>query len=678
MIRGWLFFVTLWSCHTLIAQQDTTLSSTMLDDVVVVTGQYEPQSIRKSVYQVRTIPEQRIQAKASVNLQDLLNTELNFRFSQDLAVGSSNISMMGLPGQYVKVLVDGVPIVGRQGTGNDINLNQINVNTIDRIEIVQGPMAVSYGADAMAGVINIITKKAHQERLGISVRLHEESAGSEYGKDQGIHNQYIAANWSWDKLYVKGEISRNNFMGWKGSATGRDREWHPKKQWITSGVAGMKSDNLNVYYRLDYLNENIHNPGVFNNGEANDREYITNRYMHQVQGDAKLSKKISYNGAIAFTDFSRRTRTVTVHEATGDVRLSLAGQDKTAFTGLTARGTFQYKLSDKISLQPGYDVNRESGEGGRLIQGNHIIYDYAIFVSAEYSPNSFVSIRPGVRMIRNSQYDAPPAVASLNTKFVLSGKSDLRVSYGRGFRAPSLRELYFYFYDANHAIEGNPDLEAELSHSFNAALQWRPVVRTDLSADIQVSGFYNALDNMINTGYKAGSNTIVTYINIDKYRTQGVILNGTLTRRRFEMGVGFSYTGYYNEFEDGGDDLPSFTWSPEVNSTVTYNMDKAGLTFNAFYKYTGKLPGYNVMMEDGEEVIRLSEIEGYHWADVSAQKKLFKNIRLSVGMKNLFNVKRISSSVQNTGDAHSSGPVRPIGYGTSYYVNLLYTFSKPR
>src|SRR5690606_23632369 len=121
---------------------------------VVITGEVEPQSAKKSVYQVRTIPMERIQAQGSTRLQDVLNTELNIRFDQDLSLGGSNLNMLGLSGQNVKVLIDGVPMIGRQGVENEININQINVSSIERIEIVEGPMSVIYGADALAGVIN--------------------------------------------------------------------------------------------------------------------------------------------------------------------------------------------------------------------------------------------------------------------------------------------------------------------------------------------------------------------------------------------------------------------------------------------------------------------------------------------------------------------------------------------
>src|SRR6188474_272664 len=139
------------------AQEDTTKVKELSE--VVVTGQYKPQSAKASVYQVRTISKERIQKQGATKLQDVLSNELNIRFSQDVATGGSSISMLGLKGQNVKILVDGMPMTGRQGTSNEIDINQIDINSIERIEIVEGPMSVVYGADALAGVINIITRK---------------------------------------------------------------------------------------------------------------------------------------------------------------------------------------------------------------------------------------------------------------------------------------------------------------------------------------------------------------------------------------------------------------------------------------------------------------------------------------------------------------------------------------
>lgn len=654
--------------------QDSLKSFTMAE--IVVTGQYEPQSISKSVYQVRSIPMERIQLKGATNLQDVLNTELNFRFTQDLALGTSSITMNGLPGQYVKVLVDGVPVVGKS-SGNEINLNQINVNTIERIEIVEGPMSVAFGADALGGVINIITKKAYDNNLSLSARLQEETIGDEYGGSKGIHNQYVAAAFSRKQWYGKLEAGHNQFGGWTGNATGREKQWHPRTQWLGAGVAGFRKDGLNVYYRLDALRESIYNPGEFQGNQAFDQRYNVTRMMHQLQGEASINERLTYNGAFAFTDYSRKTQSVNVDKDTGRETLSLGDgqQDVTSFDGLTARGTFQYKLSPKISVQPGYDINMESGSGGRLKEGTHRLQDYAVFASGEYKPNGWLSVRPGVRAMNNSQYDAP-VVWSLNTKFNLSSRTDLRVSYGRGFRAPSLRELYFDFFDASHSIEGNPNLKPEYSHNFNSSVNWKSIAHGNVSLQHTLSGFYTLVDDMIANGYLPGNSVVTTYINVAHYKSKGGMITTRLRYNDLEVTGGFSYTGRYNDFEEDNIELPAFVWSPEANASVSYLFRKLGLSLNAYYKFTGDLPYYEVAVIDSEEVVRQAEISSFHWADASVQKKVFEYLDITLGARNLFDVKHVQNTTMNAGGAHSSGVLRPVGYGRSFFVTLNFQLNK--
>lgn len=642
-------------------------------DEVVVTGQFEPQSARQSVYRVRTISMERIQAAGATRLQDVLNTELNIRFAQDLALGGSNLSLQGLSGQNVKVLIDGVPMIGRQGTGNEININQVNVNTIERIEIVEGPMAVIYGADALAGVINIITKKPESGRWSGSVKLHEETVGTEYGLKQGIHNQSVSLGYSKHYFYTLADFTHNYFGGWRGSAEDRDKEWHPKTQWLASGLAGYKTDNLDVYYRLDYLNENIYNPGLFSGIEAIDQRYITNRFMHQVQGTYLFSDKLKYNGALSYTDYSRKIQTVTVNKNTGDVRLALdpSLQDLTQFDGLTFRGTFLYKVSEKLSVQPGYDFNLESGSGGRLAEGISSIGDYAFFVSAEIKPNHWLSFRPGVRMVKNTAYDAPPFIPSVNAKFQLTTKHDLRLSYGRGFRAPSLRELYFYFFDASHSIEGNPDLKAELSHSFNASWNAKWFMSGDVKLSTALTGFYNTVDNMIGFGVKPGNTNITTYLNIEKFKTTGFTWLNTFTYKNLELGAGIGYTGRYNQLIETSEVPDEFLWSPEINGSIVYAIPALGASFSFYYKYTGRTP---FLATDVTGLTELNETEGFHWADLGIQKSLYKKLNLSAGVRNLFDVTRINNMAADGGPVHGGGLTRPVGYGRSYFINLSYNF----
>ncbi|MEL6132646.1 MAG: TonB-dependent receptor plug domain-containing protein, partial [Bacteroidota bacterium] len=123
-------------------------------DSVVITGQYTPQSLDQAIHPIRTISAEKIERMAAVNLGDVLENELNIRLSQDNILGQS-LSIQGLSGENVKILIDGVPVIGRQN-GN-IDLGQLNLLGIERIEVVEGPLSVNYGTQALAGTINLIT-----------------------------------------------------------------------------------------------------------------------------------------------------------------------------------------------------------------------------------------------------------------------------------------------------------------------------------------------------------------------------------------------------------------------------------------------------------------------------------------------------------------------------------------
>jgi outer membrane receptor for ferrienterochelin and colicins len=359
-----------------------------------------------------------------------------------------------------------------------------------------------------------------------------------------------------------------------------------------------------------------------------------------------------------------------VDAVTGEETLSLAPgqQDETTYDALTLRGTFQYKLSDKLSLQPGYDINFESGSGGRLEEGTKRIDDYGVFLSGEIKPFCQVSIRPGVRIVKNSVYDAPPALPSLNIKFQPGVRHEIRLSYGRGFRAPSIRELYFYFFDSNHSIEGNENLEAELSHSFNASWDWHIAKKSSFTYTTTVSGFYNKLSNMITM--IVGSGNVYSYGNISKSETQGLVFNNQVISGPLSVSTGLSYTAQYNPYVDENPTLPEVTWSPEVNSNVSYRFAKAGLTASVFYKYTGKTPYYTT---NADNEVYQAQSAGYHWADASLQKTFLKRFDVALGVRNLFDVTTIQDTAVSSG-AHAPASARSIGSGRSFYTTLTVNF----
>ncbi|KIO77187.1 TonB-dependent receptor [Pedobacter lusitanus] len=694
---GLLLVIIIIFTATANAQKKSAVSKQKKDTVannlkeVVVTGEYQPQSLKNSVYRTRIINAERIRLKAAANIQQVLNTELGFRFTNDLTVGTSDVQMMGMSGRSVKILLDGVPVIDRSDARE--SLNQIDINTVERIEIVEGPLSVSYGSDALIGVINIITKRPGKESLNINARVQEETVGKEYspfGKT-GSHMQHIGGGWGNKGWSVLAGLTRDDFRGFHVPAILATPEqivadanrWKPKRKWMANGKIGYRDDNFNIWYRLDYLDENIDNRGgyIVNANKSINQQYITNRYIHQVQSEYRFNDRLFLSGSLAYNNLTRSTQTTEHDFATGTDRITdgQGQQDVAKFKSGALRSTLVYKLSDQISFQPGIEINID-GASGQRIKGNPTITDYAFFISSELNVIRGLTLRPGFRFIKNSVYDAPPVVPSLNAKIILTDKMDLRLGYASGFRAPALRELYFDFIDANHKILGNENLKAEQSNNFTASLSLTTAEGEGFSAKTVWSGFYNNIKNQIDFLSSATDPTLSELINLERFKTTGGTLENTLIWRNFQATLGFSMIGTYNRLSEQAEtfgESPEFVWSPEVNTNLTYSLPEWGTTVNLSAKFNGTRRRYENYSDNNVQKLRLAKIGSSTFADLMITKRLFKSLNLNAGVNNLFNITTLSNSASGGTGAHNVGgqPV-PASYGRSYIVGLSYNWSK--
>jgi outer membrane receptor for ferrienterochelin and colicins len=395
--------------------------------------------------------------------------------------------------------------------------------------------------------------------------------------------------------------------------------------------------------------------------------------MQQVQATYFVNNKLSLQAQSSYTIYSRAVSSTIVSQKTGAVSLdpSAGSQSVVDFNGFTFRATAQYKLSGLISFQPGTDINLESGKGERLKEGKNDVNDYAFFLTSEITPNEKINIRPGIRVIQNSVYDAPPFVPSINTKFALNQNLDLRLSYANGFRSPSLRELYFNFIDANHKIIGNPDLKAETSHSFNGSLNWKKSVSNGAIYSISLSGFYNNVKNLIDYAFSATTDTVLM-ANIANSKTRGATLSASYRFGHWNITAGTSLTGFYNDYSATDESLPVVLWSPEATTAISYSFNKAALDVNLFYKFTGRKPYYAT---NANQDIVLARLNNYHMADFTINKKLFRYFIINAGIRNLFDIKGVTSTLAS-GGVHGSNGITNIGYGRSYFAGLAFNWEK--
>jgi outer membrane receptor for ferrienterochelin and colicins len=682
MKKNYALLLSLFITQHLIAQQDTLTSKSL--DEVIVTGQYKPQSLKKSVYQVRVINQERIKLSAATTVQQVLNTQLGFRFSNDNTLGTTDVQLMGMAGRNVKILLDGVPLIDRGDTRE--SLNQVDINTIERIEIVEGPMSVSYGSDALAGVINIITKKYVKDNLSVTARLQEETAGSEYYpfSYKGVHQQNVGINYKKNNWALTVGGTHNDHDGFGGDDYGRGKTWKPKEQWLGNAKLGYSKGAFNVYYRIDALKEDIlsRNPINYSNYKAIDQQYITNRVAHQLQGGYSFNKKLQLATILGYTDYKRQTKTVRhdFEKNTDELTTGAGEQDIAKFNSFVFRNTLQYQVSNKVSLQPGIDINREEARGERIM-GNPVITDYAAFISAELKPTDKINIRPGLRFIKNSVYDAPPVIPSINTKFVLNSQFDVRLAYAYGFRSPALRELYFDFVDANHNIVGNPNLKAEYSNSFTGSLNFTAVPKNNIYYSASLGGFFNDFNNQIDFALASATSNQYTYFNVNKAKTTGGTFENKIAWKNLDAGLGFSYIGYYRKLYDDKDyikeDTKDFLWSPEINASVSYAVTSLKTKLSVFYKYTGKKPQYVTGNNaSNQSVLYIAETAGYNLADFTAYTTVNKYVSVTAGVKNIFDVSNVNNSAAASNSIHSgAGPVA-ISYGRSYFIGLNFQWHK--
>ncbi len=661
--------------------QVTEYKDTVQLKEVVVTGQYQPQSIRQSVYKIRTIDRKKLEQRGVTSLIEALNMENGIRFSTDQTLGETDIQLMGVSGQNVKILLDGIPLVDRGATRQ--SLSQIDINQVERIEILEGPMSVVYGTDALAGVINIITRRNQpKEQWQLTARILEETSGTAYSpiSGSGIHNAGISSSWQNKGWRIAGSVTRNSFGGWTGNAIFPAMEARPKDQYLGGIQMGKRTTNSDTWYRLDVLDEKLTSIGAMNtnNYKGKDQFFLTRRYTHQLQHEWRIKPSLKWQTAASYQQYQRNTETYQQDYTTGIATpVYGAGEwDRSVFNTLFLRSTMNWYAGSTWALQPGIEWKRDQTSGERIL-GKPVIMDYSFFITGEWKPNEVLQIKPGIRISKNSVYDAPPIIPSINARIRMNDRMDLRLSYAQGFRAPILRELYFYYFDANHAIQGNPDLKAETSNSYMAVINWYGK-QEQKPWKTAASFFYNDFRNRI--GMAAGQNNVFTYINIDRFKTIGGGLEQTLGIGNLQATIGFQYIGRYNQYADDPTftetALPEFVWSPELNTQIQYELPKQGINIGFYYKYTGALPNYQTRVNATTQAqeVYLTKLSAFHWADLTASKRIGRSWQLQAGLKNLFNVVRLQNSSAG-GGAHSDGGPVLTGFGRSAFIGITYTLS---
>ncbi|PIF06234.1 MAG: hypothetical protein CSA36_02630 [Draconibacterium sp.] len=632
---------------------------------VVVTGQFKPVSADKSIYDIKLIGKERIESKAANNLSDILSDELGIRLSNDPATGTS-MSLQGVTGENIKILVDGVPVIGR--LDGNIDLSQLNLENVSQIEMVEGPMSVIYGSNALGGVINIITEKSSRAQYKTNVNSYYESIGTyNFNFLTSIRNKK-------NTFEING--GRNFFSGYSLEDT-RSKEWKPKEQYNAGATYYYTAKNTRIRLKSDFFRERLldrNEPFPPYYEKANDTWYKTFRFNNSAEINGKINENSGFNILTAYSLYKRQKQKylIDLTDLSKTLTTSSADHDTSSFNALVLRGTYNFTPESGIfSFQSGFDINYEAAQGKRIENGRENIGDYAFFASAMFKPVEQITFQPGIRVAYNTRYKAP-LTPSVNLMYK-PGKMTVRVSYARGFRSPSLKELYLFFYDSNHQIEGNKNLKAERSNSFNASANYK-FTKGKSTLVFNLKPFYNVIDNKISL-VQVDPDNLLHYRNENtgKFSSLGFEISGSLYHSSLlNIRAGYSRIGRKDDSFNSNKYIYSNNWNTSLDVDFMRNMAK----FSIFYKYSGKYPTYYYNSSDE---VTIGYINKFHNMDMSLMKKFWHSRFIAtVGVKNIFDNKEIGRQGMSSGTGHgsSAGVSSLVGWGRTFFASLKINFVK--
>lgn len=634
-----------------------SLHSTLQE--TVVTGVSKPVRLQNALSQYRVITKAAMRAQGAVSVADALTTQLNININTDAILGA-NTSMQGLGGDKLKVLIDGLPVNGREN-GN-IDLGQLSLNNVSKIEVVQGPMSVLYGSDALGGVINIITD---QQRRKASL-----SAGFNY-ETVGKYNVDVAGGFRLNKHHsIQAGLGRNFSDAYGYTDTlypRRARTFKPKEQLLGNVKYQFHSKSgMGMTVASDLVKETITNRGSVIGwpyaATAVDEYYKTSRANNRVSINGKLGKTgvWRFDNGYAYYRRIRESQLKDLITLAERRDTALGTQDTSRFDDITLRSNYANSWKG-LRFDGGYDVLLQTGKSGKFGGLDHSAQNYALY--GNFATSFFkesLTLQLGLRGAYNSETTAP-FIYSLNLLYNPKEKFQLRASYAKGFRTPSLKEKYLEFIDQNHHVIGNPDLKPEYGNHFQASASWQYETSSSLHGGVTLTGFYNDVHNEISLANPDIDPSSISRIYANIAHQQNAIGNlqveGEWKQFYALLGAGLTHVlaadSGYNSFN-----------VPEATATFRYHIRTVKTNFSLFYKYTGKARQLSAL-PDGLALYDV-ELPAFSSMDASFNRKFAKqHLDVTAGVKNIFNVTELTPTGGFGGGAHSSG-------GSSYLPRRIF------
>jgi len=462
---------------------------------VVVTGTRTPRRVGDDPIGTERIGARELQARNVRDVSRALEGEPGIQVERSFR--GSSFQLRGLDAKYVRILVDGMPAVGQ--VNDVIDLHRFAVEGVDRIEVVRGASSALYGSDALAGVINLISRRpkralestvflqyAPPSDLPLVGNVMANAAGGSIGTRQGDFTGLLSLNWFANDpytLYAGNPAALPTSGDSRASLQGTGRfSYAPSKAFETSGfvrAGGFQS-----------LGVDLQPPRALFNREVQERELAFGSTTQWVP-DELTRVQLLLQGNGFWREFRRQQR-------------QGPGLDEQVSRETLGRGEVQ--LDRK--LQPGLEFT--GGAGGqyghfsslRIAGGAAQVFQGWTFAQADWTPFPELELIGGLRGDFDSNFGAwasPRIAARLKADGLLGGLA-FRASYGHGFRAPSFGERFLDFNNsvANYRVAGNPDLKPETSQGGQLGAEWTPSWMTDGPIPtVRLTGHYMRLTNLI-------------------------------------------------------------------------------------------------------------------------------------------------------------------------------------
>ncbi|XXY23400.1 TonB-dependent receptor [Sorangium sp. So ce216] len=526
---------------------------------VVVTGTRTPESSQRATVRTRVISREEAERRGATNVGEALDGELGVQVNPS-AYGSlgnpSAIQIQGFDLDRVLVLEDGERVIG--DAGGAIDLSSLPLSDVSRIELVTGPTSSLYGASAIGGVVNVLSAPPAHPGFSGRGRLEGRSRAGLLVQGSGAYRGETA--WASADASLQREDSLSllddsaatalperaqHLVGLRaGADLGRGIDVRLRARWIHDEQDGIEQPpqlpGLPAYiYDLPEVTDRItlHLTETLDlGGGSNLRLAAGRQWAFRTSGRDQRGSPV--------TELRERSGTLQSYEAIATVaqgQLTWVAGARAEVESLSQE-LDRTEVSTSGTFESAFDEVPDTELGSAALYGQ-----------LAWKLTDRLTLMPGVRGEYWSRYGGVIAAPRLALAYRPTPSLTLRVSGGRGFRAPSAKELGFSFDHSGlgYTLEGNPDLAPETSWGANGDVTWSP--RGGLT--MRAGAFANWVDDLIDINPRpirsSGGVDTYTYMNIAIARTAGVELSATFQATAWlRAEAGYAYLWTRNDTDD--------------------------------------------------------------------------------------------------------------------------------